>query len=618
MSSSALRWSVYWILILSTVGSMTGRIWTVRSSLGETPLMSANDRSRWCAVRALVDHGTFEIDRVLFKDEAQRQRNREWYTIDMVRHQGADGREHYYSSKPPLFPVLLAGPYWLVKAVTGATLEERPFYVVRFMLLIVNVLPLAIYLLLIARMAEKYGKADIGRIFVVAAAAYGTFLTTFAVTLNNHIPAAVSAAAALYASLAVWRDQRREWKYFIIAGFFAAFAVANELPALSLMGMLGAALLWKAPVRTLLAGVPAALSVALAFFATNYWAHDSWRPPYAHRKDGAVVADVQQDLTEQLERCLLPSEIRDAMDKTERPLSMWARVTQQVGPDRWLLWDPSSNLQYIIANARPNWEVRPWRRNREEKAVAVLEDVENLRERLTPLPPPAKLVEAMKEAGLPLSEYAYITHQTSENRWGLLDVQVEGEKVTAENRYAIVGENGQMRIRKWDQWYEYERSYWQTTQKAGVDLGEASRASYAFHLLIGHHGIFSLTPIWLLSLCGVAMMLAPRAAEDKMRGLAVLALTLTAVCLAFYIARPLKDRNYGGVTSGFRWMFWFAPLWLATMLPAADFLGVKKWGRWVLGGLLLVSAISASYASLNPWTHPWIYQYLIYLEWVKL
>ena len=24
------------------------------------------------------------------------------------------------------------------------------------------------------------------------------------------------------------------------------------------------------------------------------------------------------------------------------------------------------------------------------------------------------------------------------------------------------------------------------------------------------------------------------------------------------------------MTSGFRWMFWFAPMWLAAMLPAAD------------------------------------------------
>ena len=30
-----------------------------------------------------------------------------------------------------------------------------------------------------------------------------------------------------------------------------------------------------------------------------------------------------------------------------------------------------------------------------------------------------------------------------------------------------------------------------------------NKADYAFHMLLGHHGLFSLTPIWLLSLGGM-------------------------------------------------------------------------------------------------------------------
>ncbi len=34
---------------------------------------------------------------------------------------------------------------------------------------------------------------------------------------------------------------------------------------------------------------------------------------------------------------------------------------------------------------------------------------------------------------------------------------------------------------------------------------------YALHVLVGHHGIFSLTPIWLLSvLAGIVLLLARR------------------------------------------------------------------------------------------------------------
>ena len=70
-----------------------------------------------------------------------------------------------------------------------------------------------------------------------------------------------------------------------VAGFFAAFAVADELPALSLLALLGAALLWKAPRETLLGFLPAALLVAAAALGTNYIAHDSLRPPYMHRSE---------------------------------------------------------------------------------------------------------------------------------------------------------------------------------------------------------------------------------------------------------------------------------------------------------------------------------------------
>ena len=153
-SRRELRLAVYGLLIVISVGTMIGRIWTVKSSLGETPLLSANDRSRWCTVRALVDHGTYVIDDVIFEDPVRKKRDREWYTIDMVRHKGHDGREHYYSSKPPLLPTMVAGQYWLIKHTTGATLTERPFYVVRFMLILTNVLPLALYLCLLARLIE--------------------------------------------------------------------------------------------------------------------------------------------------------------------------------------------------------------------------------------------------------------------------------------------------------------------------------------------------------------------------------------------------------------------------------------------------------------------------------
>ena len=147
---SQLRWSLYLLLIAMALSSLTARIMRVESSDKKhpSPFLSANDRSRWCTIRSLVDEGTYAIDDVIF--DAQGKRIRGWHTIDLVRHAGADGQEHYYSSKPTLMPTMFAGVYWTIKQVTGATLENKTFYVARLMLLLVNVLPLGIALWLLA------------------------------------------------------------------------------------------------------------------------------------------------------------------------------------------------------------------------------------------------------------------------------------------------------------------------------------------------------------------------------------------------------------------------------------------------------------------------------------
>ena len=134
---------------------------------------------------------------------------------------------------------------------------------------------------------------------------------------------------------------------------------------------------------------------------------------------------------------------------------------------------------------------------------------------------------------------------------------------------------------------------------------------------VGHHGIFSLTPIWVLSAVGLGLWLRQKD-DRRLWELAVLIAAVSVVCLLFYLTRPLDDRNYGGMTCGFRWMFWFAPLWLAAMLPAADWVAGRRRMRAVALVLLALSVLSASYPTWNPWTHPWLLDGLHYLEWIRV
>ena len=464
-SRARLRWGVYLVLIAVAVGNMTGRLLAVNSvdkvglerRLGgaeqlQRPFLSANDRSRWMTIRALVEHGTYEIDVIVGQPT--------WDTIDMVQHRGRDGELHLYSSKPPLLATLLAGEYWLIHRLTGWTLGDHPYEIGRLMLFTVNILPLVLMYVLLAKLAERFGTTDWGRVFVVAAATLGTLLTTFSVVLNNHVVAAVSAAVALYAFVRIDGDGDRRWIYFVIAGLAAAFTAANELPAVLLLALIGLLLLWRVPRETVFAFTPAVLVVVFAFFATNYIAHDTLLPPYMHRS-ATVPAD--------------------------------------------------------------NWY-----------------------------------------------EYTY---------------EVNGET---------------------------RESYWLDRQ--GIDRGEPSRWTYALHVLVGHHGIFSLTPVWLLSVAGMVGWLW--SGDRARRNLALVVGTVTVACLVFYIGlRPQEDRNYGGMTSGFRWMMWLAPLWLVAMLPAADRLARSTAGIAVAALLLSLSVLSVSYPTWNPWTHPWIYHWLEWCGW---
>lgn len=550
-----LRWMVYGLLIAIACGVMAGRILRVASSSGATAMLSANDRSRWAAIRALVDHGTFELDEVVLRSDMPPRRNsgdpglwpwrqgppanrdREWYSIDMVRHLGADGREHYYSSKPPLLNLGYAAAYWAFRGVTGATLEERPLFVVRWLLVLTNVLPFGAYLAGVAWLVERHGRGDAGRIFVVAAAAFGTLLTPFASTLNNHLPAAFCALAAL-ACLERIRHSAREagGAWYSLAGLAGALTTVGELPALAFTAAVGVALAWNSPRRALVWAVPPALMVAAAWFGTNYWAHGSWRTPYAHRHDGPILVELS------------------------------------LAPERG-----------------------------DQSAAAASESARNL---------PTQLVDWLVKEELVRSTLPRIEWIPTDDPERFV-VWVEESSFRAAARIA----DSKLVLRAWDNWYEYEGTYWTDEGRAGVDRGEESRSTYAFHVLFGHHGIFSITPIWVLAIVGCGAWVVR--GDRWQRQLALGILALTAIVLAFYLSRPLIDRNYGGVSCGFRWMLWFVPLWTLALVPAADWAESSRW-RWLLVATLLACSVAtAASSAMNPWRHPWYFDVLSEWGWIE-
>jgi hypothetical protein len=456
----------------------------------ELPVFSANDRSRWNTIRVLVEQdmrvqrtvkqsdGTERTETVWYAiDKAQNVKG--WDTIDMVKHDLPDqsGVGHgcpdeckicaarpegetpncgyLYSSKPPLLPTLMALPYALMYWGSDGklSLEHEPFLVVRVTLIVCNLLPLILCWFLLSRLIERFGTTDWGRVFSVAFICFGTFISTFAVTLNNHLPGVVCVTIAFYCVVRIVYDQETRWRYFAAAGFFGAFAVACELPALLFFCLLGLWLLCHQFRRTIFLFVPAALLVTGAYFTTNYIAHKTFAPAYSKK--------------------------------------------------------------YV------------------------------------------------------------------ENSWYLYDYERGGRVLP---------------------------SYWKNP--VGIDKGEPNVSDYVFHSTIGHHGWFSLTPVWGLSLLGLLFWLFDR----RYRSLSAIILLTSVVVFAFYMQQQVSERNYGGMTSALRWLFWLAPLWSVALVAAADRFSRYGFTRAIAFVCLIVSVMSAVYPVWNPWTMPWTYNVLQYVR----
>ena len=285
-SGSLCRWGVY-LLIVTCTASMIGRIASVRAPTRETPMLSANDRSRWCTIRALVEDGTYAIDRLVAIRHPETNR-RFWRSIDMVRHRGPDNREHYYSSKPPLLPTLMAGQYWLIRTVTGADLGDHPFFVMRTMLVITNVLPLLVYFLVLWGLVRQIADSEHTVLFTMAAATHATFLTTFAVTLNNHLVAAICVLLATAMVLRVGRARHGWW--FAGGGPVRARSrrPTSSPPCRSWPARAGPGLAFTPPHA---AGVPPRRRAGRGRFLRDELPRSRHLcPAYAHRSDGKAVA----------------------------------------------------------------------------------------------------------------------------------------------------------------------------------------------------------------------------------------------------------------------------------------------------------------------------------------
>ena len=165
----------------------------------------------------------------------------------------------------------------------------------------------------------------------------------------------------------------------------------------------------------------------------------------------------------------------------------------------------------------------------------------------------------------------------------------------------------------------YANSYWDSDDKSGIDALNDDPEPYWLYftnMTVGHHGIWSLSPVFAFSVWGCWLLWRRR----QLPWVASLVFLVTAVVFAFFWLVS-DQRNYGGSCHGMRWLLWLQPLWLLCLHPALDRVagwtgGRRKAALWLFVAALAVSAVSTADTWANPWGKSWLHRIYLYQGWI--
>lgn len=206
---------------------------------------TTNTRSRMITVERLVEKGTFAHvapgDTTPFNT-----------SIDAIMIEGK-----LYSSKPPTYPMLMAGQAWLIRQVSGKSFYEGQKTQFRLLTLINQVIPYSVMMFLVWCLTWLHTQRRETLIAVMLAISIGSLAYGYAVTINNHALSAVCFTSAFVLTwLAYYRNYQPVWLY-LVTGFLIGYGGANDLTALGFTAVLGLFLLLSNWKKALLAAVMA-------------------------------------------------------------------------------------------------------------------------------------------------------------------------------------------------------------------------------------------------------------------------------------------------------------------------------------------------------------------------
>ncbi len=157
------------------------------------------------------------------------------------------------------------------------------------------------------------------------------------------------------------------------------------------------------------------------------------------------------------------------------------------------------------------------------------------------------------------------------------------------------------------EFYHYPGSYW--NNPVGMDSLQEPKWYYFFHCFLGHHGLFSMSPILLLPIPGFLSGL-----KSKIYPLPILFWATISGTFSIILYVIFRTQNYGGDVIGLRWFFPFLPIFAFMAFPFIEKLSVRKAGK-ILCVILLLLSLPSNLESMwkevsvkGFWEHLWIKQ----------
>jgi len=173
--------------------------------------------------------------------------------------------------------LFMTGEYLVLKGLFGLDLNdpEDTDGIIRFLTMLVVGLPYLLTLLLFTRILEMYDIDPLARLILLLALAFCTQLWGYSTNINNHVPGAFLAVAALYFALGLADGllAPKPWRFFVF-GLFAGLVPTVDTPASIFPFLAGLYLLFRQPRMTLtwaLAGalIPLAVHAGIMMAVTG-------------------------------------------------------------------------------------------------------------------------------------------------------------------------------------------------------------------------------------------------------------------------------------------------------------------------------------------------------------